>query len=317
MKTLKKCLAMFLAILTLFSICSLSTTVFAAEYTEQKARTEYFDSALSGYLKNIVDTEDAVSISEKERVDQAVEEVKNSIASTSSTFSLRTASVQGTEETETAKEVAEELDIDHTRLTLELEDGENVAYLFSEPVSYLDEDGNIVYKDTDIISVTESSLLSDGYLYENADNNYKVYFGEDSSVGILLCSDKGSKISLIPNGANIVPGYVSSKKVDEIQTPVFEYDGVYGVNSLLRYTPQLNGCKEEIILSAYERSLRPTTLTEFLSDSATGQAADRSSAMVQQYATQASTSQTSSTSHTLTRLQSGISDVTHITTTRS
>ncbi len=251
MKTLKKCLAMFLAILTLFSICSVSTTVFAAEYTEQKARTEYFESALSGYLKNIVDTEDAVSISEKERVDQVVEEMKNSIASTSSTFSLRTASVQGTEETETAKEVAEELDIDHTRLTLELEDGENVAYLFSEPVSYLDEDGNIVYKDTDIISVTESSLLSDGYLYENADNNYKVYFGEDSSVGILLCSDKGSKISLIPNGANIVPGYVSSKKVDEIQTPVFEYDGVYGVNSLLRYTPQLNGCKEEIILSAY------------------------------------------------------------------
>ena len=32
MKTLKKCLALFLAILTLFSICSLSTTVFATEY---------------------------------------------------------------------------------------------------------------------------------------------------------------------------------------------------------------------------------------------------------------------------------------------
>ena len=55
MKTIKKCLSLFLALLTLFSICSASTTVFAAEYTEQKAREEYFDSALSGYLKNIVE----------------------------------------------------------------------------------------------------------------------------------------------------------------------------------------------------------------------------------------------------------------------
>ena len=68
MKSIKKVISIFLAILTLFSICSTSTTVFAAEYTEQKARDEYFDSALSGYLKNIVDTEDAVSISERNRL---------------------------------------------------------------------------------------------------------------------------------------------------------------------------------------------------------------------------------------------------------
>ena len=74
MKSIKKVISIFLAILTLFSICSASTTVFAAEYTEQKARTEYFDSALSGYLKNIVDTEDALLVCEKDRA-QDVKEV--------------------------------------------------------------------------------------------------------------------------------------------------------------------------------------------------------------------------------------------------
>ena len=88
MKSIKKVISIFLAILTLFSICSASTTVFASEYTEQKARTEYFDSALSGYLKNIVDTEDAVGISEKEQVDEVVEEANGSIARAASTFSL-------------------------------------------------------------------------------------------------------------------------------------------------------------------------------------------------------------------------------------
>ena len=188
MKTLKKCLAMFLALLTLFSICSTSTTVFAAEYTEQQARTEYFDSTLSGYLKNIVDTKDAVSISEKEQVDEAVGEVNSSVARTASTFSLRATPAQSTE---AAKEAAEDLDIDHTRLTLELEDGENVAYLFSEPISFIDDEGNLVYKDTNIKTVTDSVILNRGYSYENGNNDYKAYFSEDSARGLLLVDKDG------------------------------------------------------------------------------------------------------------------------------
>ena len=179
MKSIKKVISIFLAILTLFSICSTSTTVFAAEYTEQKARTEYFDSALSGYLKNIVDTEDAVRISEKEQVDEVVEEANSSVARTASTFSLRATPVQSTE---TAKETAEDLDIDHTRLTLELEDGENVAYLFSEPVSFIDDAGNLVYKDTNIRAVTDTTIINRGYSYENGDNDYKSVASETKNI---------------------------------------------------------------------------------------------------------------------------------------
>ena len=246
MKSIKKIISVFLAILTLFSICSTATTVFAAEYVEEQRRTEYFDLALSGYLKNIVDTENAVKISEKEEV----EDVKNRENSTSemSTFSLR-----GAQSTSAANALTrEEVDIEHNILTLEMENGEKTAYIFSEPVSYMDEDGNLVYKDTSIIPVTDSSILNSGYTYQNSENDYKMYFGADSSVGVLLCSDLGSEIKLIPNGVNVAPGYVSSKTIDDILTDTFEYDGVFGVSSLLRYFPQLNGCKEEIILSAYD-----------------------------------------------------------------
>ncbi len=248
MKTIKKCLSLFLALLTLFSICSASTTVFAAEYTEQKAREEYFDSALSGYLKNIVDTEDAVSISEKQQVDEAVEEVNSSVSRTASTFSLRAAPAQSTE---TAKEAAEDLDIDHTRLTLELEDGENVAYLFSEPVSFIDDEGNLVYKDTNIRSVTDSTILNRGYSYENGNNDYKAYFSEDSSKGLLLVEKDGEEIRLVPNGAQAV-GMVEQIESDMELVDSFEYAGVYGTDSVLRFLPQLNGCKEEIVLSSYQ-----------------------------------------------------------------
>ena len=248
MKTIKKCLSLFLALLTLFSICSASTTVFAAEYTEQKAREEYFDSALSGYLKNIVDTEEAVSISEKQQVDEVIKEANSSVASTASTFSLRAASVQSTEN---VKETVEELDIDHTRLTLELEDGENVAYLFSEPVSFIDDEGNLVYKDTNIKAVADSVILNRGYSYENGDNDYKAYFSEDSSKGLLLVEKDGEEIRIVPNGTASL-GTVEQIESDMELVDSFEYAGVYGTDSVLRFLPQLNGCKEEIVLSSYQ-----------------------------------------------------------------
>lgn len=248
MKTIKKCLSLFLALLTLFSICSASTTVFAAEYTEQNAREEYFDSALSGYLKNIVDTEDAVSISEKEQVDEVIEEANSSVSRTASTFSLRAASVQSTEN---VKETVEELDIDHTRLTLELEDGENVAYLFSEPVSFIDDEGNLVYKDTNIKAVTDSAILNRGYSYENGNNDYKAYFSKDSSKGLLLVEKNGEEIRIIPNGTTSV-GTVKQIESDMELVDSFEYAGVYGTDTVLRFLPQLNGCKEEIVLSSYQ-----------------------------------------------------------------
>ncbi len=248
MKTLKKCLAIFLVLLTLFSIFSAATTAFAEEYAEQKARGKYFDSVLSGYLKNIIDTKDAVKIFEKEQTAETVEEANSSVTRRSNTFSLRATSFQSTE---TAKEKEEELDIDHTRLTLELEDGENVAYLFSEPISFIDNTGNLVYKDTNIKAVTDSVIINRGYLYENGNNDYKAYFSEDSTKGLLLVDKNDKEVRLVPNGKKVV-GAVNQVESDMNLVDSFEYDGIYGTDTVLRFLPQLNGCKEEIVLSSYQ-----------------------------------------------------------------
>lgn len=144
MKLTKKIISIFLSVLIMLSVISTSISVFAAEYTENKARAEYFDSALSGYLKNIVDTDDAVKLAEKEKVEEAVSEVKAASASKARSFSpARNAPEK--DSSNAVKEAISDLNIDHTRLTLDLGDDENTAYLFSEPISFIDDNGELVY----------------------------------------------------------------------------------------------------------------------------------------------------------------------------
>ncbi|MCM1365330.1 MAG: hypothetical protein NC215_10165, partial [Ruminococcus sp.] len=223
-------------------IMSTSTAVFAAEYTENKARSEYFDSALSGYLKNIIDTNGAVKIAEKEKVDEEKAAAEQRKAARSNAPMRKAASSQDTESTD--------LDIDHTRLTLDLDDGENMAYLFSEPVSFINKNGELVYKDTNIRAVTNEELISQGYTYENGNNDYKVYFSADSSKGVLIVTDEGYKFKIIPNGENSV-GEKTQTEIDLIANDAFSYANAYGADTLLRFLPQLNGLKDEIVLDSY------------------------------------------------------------------
>ena len=248
MKLLKEMLSVFLSVLTILGIMSTATSVFAAEYTENKARKEYFDSALSGYLKNIIDTDDAVKIVEKENLLEAKEaaEQKKSARSYSAKAPFRI------NENDKAETVADDAttNIDHTKLTLDLGDGENTVYLFSEPVSFIDENGELVYKDTNIKTVTDESLISQGYIYENGDNNYKVYFSEDSSKGVLLVTENGDEIKLAPYGEKS-NGEKSQVETDRIKTDAFIYTNAYGADTFLRFLPQLNGIKDEIVLNKY------------------------------------------------------------------
>lgn len=244
MKYLKKTLAVFLAVLTMLSIISTATSVFAAEYTENKVRAEYFDSTLSGYLKDIVNTDYAVKLAEKEKVEETVSEVKAASASKARSFSpARNASEKVT--SNALKEAISDLNIDHTRLTLDLSNGENTAYLFSEPISFIDDNGELVYKDTNIEPVTDEALISRGYTYQNGDNDYKMYFSDDSEKGVLLVLKGGTEIKLFSNGDKAV-GQSEKATIDEKQADVFTYPNAYGFNTTLRFIPQLNGIKDEI-----------------------------------------------------------------------
>ena len=110
MKLTKKILSVFLSVLIMLSVISTATSVFAAEYTENKARAEYFDSALSGYLKDIVDTDDAVKLAEKERVEETISEVKAASAGKARSFSpARNSSVK--DSSNAVKEAISDLNI--------------------------------------------------------------------------------------------------------------------------------------------------------------------------------------------------------------
>lgn len=252
MKKIKKSIAVFLAVLTFFSVCSTATGVFAAEYVEEKERAEYFDRNLSEYLKDIIDTDNAVGIKEKTDNENALtlraEKAETDAAVQSRAFAVMQAA-ENTNENDIGNE--ENNDINHERLTLELENGENRAYIFSEPISYTDEDGKLEYKETNIVETDDESVVSQGYAFTNGNNDYKIYFSADPEKGVMLKSAKGSSVKMRPVTASSSSGSVMRAETDTAAVDAFAYSGAFGFGTLLRYTPQLNGCKEEIILDRY------------------------------------------------------------------
>ncbi len=238
MKGIKKIISVILSVLTLCGVFSCGTAAIAADYSEAQAREEYFDEKLSGYLKNIVNTEDAVKISEVEEVAKA-----NNV-----NYGIATASLEPqidlTDDNTTA-------DVDHEQLTLELEDGSNTAYTFSEPISFIDENGELKFKDTDIKALYNQQLNKQGYTFENGTNDYKVYFGKQSTTGIMIANSKNVNVKLVPISTLSSNGQIVKLEDDGKQIDAFMYNGVYDLSTALRFTPQLNGLKEEIVINQY------------------------------------------------------------------
>ena len=213
MKKLKKSLSVFLAIIMLISVFSASTTVFAEEYVKEQMRLEYFDDNLSEYLKDVVNTDDAIKITEVE---------------------------------ENQKNTSDE-NIDLNQITLELDNGEKTAYVFSEDICFFDDDGKLVYKETDIVEA-DSSL----YDYENGENDYKTYFSSDPDIGVMFKNKNGCEIKLVPFTERTSVGTIIENETEDGKSFIFNYDKLFSDESSLRYIPQLNSCKEEIILNKYE-----------------------------------------------------------------
>lgn len=55
-----------LTVITIMGVFSSATTVIAADFSETQARKAYFNENLSGYLKSIINTDNAVKITEVE-----------------------------------------------------------------------------------------------------------------------------------------------------------------------------------------------------------------------------------------------------------
>ena len=137
-----------------------------------------------------------------------------------------------------------------TEITLAMDDGSLTSYIFTEPVKFVNDHGEVQYKDTSIVEQTDESLLKKGYDYTNGSNDYRIHFSTDSETGI-YAGKSGAYFSIIPQNAQQVHGNPVTAKRQGENTPAFLYEGIYGQGTSLYWFPELNGVKEEIVLTSY------------------------------------------------------------------
>lgn len=137
---------------------------------------------------------------------------------------------------------------DHT-INLENKDGSNTVYLFSEPISYTDENGKLKTKDISVEKQTDKKLKSNGYEYTNGQNDYRINFSTNSNTGLYIEFDNSS-YSIIPQSDNSATGTESTSEILGERFEDFEYKNIYGEGTNLKFYPQLNGVKDEIVLNS-------------------------------------------------------------------
>ncbi|MBQ2567874.1 MAG: hypothetical protein II572_05560, partial [Clostridia bacterium] len=144
-------------------------------------------------------------------------------------------------------------------LAVKNRDGSNTAYIFSEPIYYEDADGQIRTKDISIQKVKDKTLSELGYDFENGQNDIRIHFSKDPAVGTKVSSDSWA-YSLSPAGkrdsakstANLGEKVQLSNMGERFDA--FQYKDLYGSGSALNFYPELNGLKDEIILSTVPSS---------------------------------------------------------------
>lgn len=138
---------------------------------------------------------------------------------------------------------------DSNIIELENKDGSNTVYMFSEPISYTDENGNLKTKDISVEKQSDKALKSNGYEYTNGQNDYRINFSSDSSKGLYIEFGESS-YSIIPQSDKAVVGNESTSEILSEQFEDFEYPNIYGEGTNLKFYPQLNGVKDEIVLNS-------------------------------------------------------------------
>lgn len=139
---------------------------------------------------------------------------------------------------------------DSTLIDLENKDGSNTVYLFSEPISYTDENGNLKTKDISVEKQSDKTLKSKGYEYTNGQNDYRINFSQDIEKGVMVSFD-GCEYTIVPQTPYIsAAGEEKTSSVQEDLFETFEYNGAFGAQTNLKFYPQLNGIKDEIVLDS-------------------------------------------------------------------
>ena len=222
----KKIVSAFLALAFVATLMPLGLeAIVSAQNANSQAQEEAVREELSDYLLKIVDTEGVTEI-----VTPDPEPPRKK---------ARSSSLSSEEEVDPNQE-----------LILEKKDGSRVAYIFSEDIQYIDENGAVHYKEISVEKQTDDKLKKEGYDYSNGTNDYRINFSSDISKGILVDNEQ-VKFSLIPQNTKNVSGAPETIKTLDGDVEVFVYNGIYGEGTALRYFPQLNGLSEAIVLDKY------------------------------------------------------------------
>lgn len=120
-------------------------------------------------------------------------------------------------------------------------DGTETTYIFDEPVKYIDKDGKIADKSNYLYST-----YADKYVYVNKDNDIQTFFPMilDEKTGIKL-EYKDIMIEMSPYSSK--PAF-AVKRTESDKKDYIYYDGVFGSDTSVRYTPTFSGFKEDIVL---------------------------------------------------------------------
>ncbi len=177
---------------------------------------------------------------------------------------------------------------DHHIIDLENRDGSNTVYLFSEPISYTDENGNLKTKDISVEKQADKELRDKGYEFTNGQNDYRINFSADSDKGLLIRFEDYT-YSIIPQGKFQSEGKKSISAFLNENFDVFEYENIYGEGTNLKFYPQLNGVKDEIVLNSnigqniFSFELKTENCTAVLNEDGTVSLIDKDNNEVQSF----------------------------------
>lgn len=144
------------------------------------------------------------------------------------------------------------------------EDNTRTMYYYNVPAKYEDKYGNVKDSDNSIVKCREW-----GYAYKNACGAFSTKFPKDIKKGIKL---KGNnEINVKPIGIstknnqnkvstskgalavginlNVLDGFIPESSEIKATEECVDYFDVFGENTVLRYTPLLNGVKQDVILN--------------------------------------------------------------------
>ena len=118
--------------------------------------------------------------------------------------------------------------------------GTRSMYVFNENIKYTTDDGQTKDKSTRLISILGG--------YTNPDNNIRVFYPNNIDNGVTLVYDEHTIVTKPVLNAEEASDYNASAELTVMDGNTITYPNVFGNHSALRYTQQLSGYKEEIIL---------------------------------------------------------------------